>query len=105
MMEISQRLRTTHATVHYWLKRHGIPGRSWSESTYTKLNPHEDPFTIPAEYVNSLVRGQGQTELAKIVSGRGSGLLADGMSGSGHSVLTDEGDLVPAWGLPDRLRN
>lgn len=47
MMEIAQGLHTTHATVLYWLKRYGIPRRSWSESTYAKLNPDRDPFTIP----------------------------------------------------------
>ena len=47
MMEIAQELQTTHATILYWLKRYQIPRRSWSESTYVKLNPHGDPFLIP----------------------------------------------------------
>ncbi|MBI4342551.1 MAG: hypothetical protein HY599_04215 [Candidatus Omnitrophica bacterium] len=47
MMEIAQRLSTTHATVLYWLKKHAIQRRSWSESTYAKRNPIGDPFTIP----------------------------------------------------------
>ena len=84
--------------------------RQWSRHGLAVLEFHNTKFKAwldyaIEEYVNALVRGQGQTELAKIVSGRGGGLLADGMSGSGHSVLTDEGDLVPAWGLPDQLRN
>lgn len=47
MMEIAKELRTTHATVLYWLKKHKIPRRSWSESTYVKLNREGDSFTIP----------------------------------------------------------
>jgi len=48
MMEMAQELRTTHAIVLYWLKKHGIPRRSWSERTYCKLNPDGDPFAIPS---------------------------------------------------------
>ncbi len=47
MMEIAHKLGTTHATVLYWLKKHGIPRRSWSDSTYIKLNPDGDPFRLP----------------------------------------------------------
>ena len=47
MMEIAKKLRRTHATVLYWMKKHRIPRRSWSESTYCKQNPAGDPFTIP----------------------------------------------------------
>lgn len=48
MMEIASELSITHATVLYWLKKHKIPRRSWSESAYVKLNPDGDPFTIPS---------------------------------------------------------
>ena len=47
MMEIANVFGTTHAAVLYWLKKYGIARRSWSESTYIKLNPAGDPFTIP----------------------------------------------------------
>ncbi|MBI4354815.1 MAG: hypothetical protein HY597_00005 [Candidatus Omnitrophica bacterium] len=47
MMEISQALQATHATILYWMKKHKIPRRTWSESMYVKLNPDGDPFTIP----------------------------------------------------------
>ena len=47
MMEIARRLRRTHATVLYWMKKHQVPRRSWSESSYCKQNPGGDPFTIP----------------------------------------------------------
>ncbi len=47
MMEIADELHTTHATILYWLKKHDIPRRSWSESTYVKRNPLGDPFKIP----------------------------------------------------------
>lgn len=52
MMEVAQKLNVTHATVLYWLKRHGITRRSWSESTYVKLNPRGDPFTILSTFSN-----------------------------------------------------
>jgi hypothetical protein len=48
MTEVAQRLKTTHATVLYWLKKHGMPRRSWSESIYAKQNPGGHPFIIPA---------------------------------------------------------
>lgn len=46
MAEIAAQLGITHATVLYWLKRHGIPRRSWSESAYVKINRDGDPFQI-----------------------------------------------------------
>ena len=49
MAEIAKELGTTHATVLYWLKKHGVKRRSWSESTYLKLNPEGNPFDIPDE--------------------------------------------------------
>ena len=49
MMEIAQQLRTTHATVLCWLKKHGIQRRSWSESADAKLNPNGDPFSVPVQ--------------------------------------------------------
>lgn len=47
MAQIAAALGTTHATVLYWLKKHGVARRTWSESTYAKLNAERDPFTIP----------------------------------------------------------
>lgn len=46
MMEIAKKLDVTHATVNYWMKKHRLPRRGWSESTYFKLNPNGDPFKI-----------------------------------------------------------
>ncbi len=46
MMDIANRLDITHATVNYWMKKHRLPRRSWSESTYLKLNSNGDPFKI-----------------------------------------------------------
>ena len=46
MTEVARTLGTTHAAVLYWLRKFGIPRRSWSESTYIKLNPGGDPFHI-----------------------------------------------------------
>ena len=47
MMEIAGEVKTTHATVLYWLKKYEIPRRSWSQSAYVKQNRNGDPFTIP----------------------------------------------------------
>lgn len=47
MVQIARRLQTTPAAVLYWLKKHRISRRSWSESAYVKLNPNGDPFMIP----------------------------------------------------------
>lgn len=52
MAEVASKLRTTHATVLYWLKKHEITRRSWSESTYAKLNRNGDPFKIPEHLSN-----------------------------------------------------
>ncbi len=46
MMDIASRLNTTHATVNYWMKKHGLDRRAYSDSTYCKLNPKGDPFNI-----------------------------------------------------------
>jgi len=46
MMDIAQKLNTTHATIYYWFKKHNINRRSWSESAYVKQNPNGDPFQI-----------------------------------------------------------
>ena len=46
MMQIATAQHTTHARVLYWLKKHGIQRRSWSESTYVKRNPSGDPFAL-----------------------------------------------------------
>lgn len=45
-MDIAHQLNTTHATIYYWLKKHNISRRSWSESAYVKQNPDGDPFKI-----------------------------------------------------------
>ena len=50
MMQIADELQTTHATVLYWLKKFEIPRRSWSESTYVKMNPDGDPFKLPSAW-------------------------------------------------------
>lgn len=46
MMEIANRLNVTHATINYWMKKHAIPRRSCSESTYLKMNSGRNPFTL-----------------------------------------------------------
>jgi len=46
MMEIAERLRVTHATIYYWLKKYKIKRRSWRDSSYIKQNPNGDPFAI-----------------------------------------------------------
>jgi len=46
MMDIAKRLRTSHATIYYWLKKYRIKRRSWRDSSYIKQNPKGDPFKI-----------------------------------------------------------
>ena len=46
MADIAKQLKTTHAKIYYWLKKHGIQRRSRSESSYIKQNPNGDPFRI-----------------------------------------------------------
>ncbi len=48
MAEVAKKLGITHATVLYWLKKHGISRRPRSESSYVKQNPNGNPFTIPS---------------------------------------------------------
>lgn len=48
MAEVAERLGATHATVRYWLKKYGVPRRSWSESAYVKINRDGDPFDVPS---------------------------------------------------------
>lgn len=60
MMEVASKLRTTHSKVYYWLKTHGIPRRSWSDSAYIKQNPKGDPFIIPDKFSSR------QQELLKV---------------------------------------
>ena len=50
MMEVANEFGTTHAKVYYWLRKYGIPRRSWSDSAYVKQNPKGDPFTIPENF-------------------------------------------------------
>ncbi len=47
MMEVAKQLWTTHARVLYWMKKHKIEWRSWSDSAYAKQNPKGDPFKTP----------------------------------------------------------
>lgn len=44
MQEISDRTDWSYHQVTYWMSKHGIPRRSWSEAIYTKYNPDGDPF-------------------------------------------------------------
>ena len=46
MMEVSNKLGCNYNQVVYWMKKYGIPTRSWSEATYRKRNPKGDPFKI-----------------------------------------------------------
>ncbi len=46
MQDIAYKLGVTFPTVGYWMKKHNLPRRSNSESTYYKLNPNGDPFDI-----------------------------------------------------------
>ena len=50
MMEVAGEFRTTHSRVYYWLRKYGIPRRSWSDSAYAKQNPKGDSFTIPGKF-------------------------------------------------------
>ena len=74
MMQVAAALGVTHAAVLYWLRRHGIPRRSWSESTYLKLNPLGDPFSIPDE----LTTGQQKLLLASLMLYWGEGSKSTG---------------------------
>lgn len=44
MQDIAKELGCSVNKVVYWMKRHGIKRRSWSEATYIKRNPKGDPF-------------------------------------------------------------
>lgn len=46
MMEISKRTGWKYERVIYWMRKFGIPRRSWSEATYVKRNPNGDPFKL-----------------------------------------------------------
>lgn len=61
MMEIAKRERCSHSSIRYWMGRHDIPRRSWSEATYVKRNPNGDPFRIKQRLNKSdiLLRGLG----------------------------------------------
>ncbi|MCL5407715.1 MAG: hypothetical protein M1429_04440 [Patescibacteria group bacterium] len=46
MAEVAVKLGKSRHEVVYWMDKHKIPRRSWSEATYTKRNPKGDPFKI-----------------------------------------------------------
>ncbi len=77
MMEIAHKLDTTHATIYYWLKRHNINRRSWSESTYVKHNPNGNPFRIK----NKLNTKEKELLLASLML-----YLAEGHRTNKHSI-------------------
>jgi len=46
MKEISDRTGWSYHQVTYWMQKHNILRRSWSEANYIKYNPNGDPFRI-----------------------------------------------------------
>lgn len=46
MQEIADVIGCSPNKVLYWMDKHGIERRNWSEATYSKLNPGGDPFKI-----------------------------------------------------------
>lgn len=42
--QISSRLQCSEGKVNYWISKYRIQKRSISDATYTRLNPHGDPF-------------------------------------------------------------
>jgi hypothetical protein len=46
MMEIAEKMHSTHAKVYYWFKKFNIKRRQQKESSYIKHNPKGDPFEI-----------------------------------------------------------
>jgi hypothetical protein len=44
MQDIALLLKCSLHKVAYWINKHEIKTRSWSEATYLKRNPHGDPF-------------------------------------------------------------
>lgn len=46
MQEIADELQCSVNRVVYWMRRHGIKRRTWSEATYRKRNPDGDPFKL-----------------------------------------------------------
>lgn len=46
MVEIATRLQVTDHAVVWWMSKHNIPRRHWSEASYVKHNPDGDPFKI-----------------------------------------------------------
>jgi hypothetical protein len=49
MMEIAGHLGVSSQKVIYWMRKHEILRRKWSEATYVKLNPDGDPFSIKSD--------------------------------------------------------
>ena len=47
---MAKQLSCSQSKVNYWLRKYGIPRRSWSDSAYAKQNPKGDPFTIPGKF-------------------------------------------------------
>lgn len=48
MQEIADALGCSSNKVNYWMNKHGIARRNWSDATYVKSNPNGDPFYIKA---------------------------------------------------------
>lgn len=48
MQEIANELDCSLHKVAYWMEKHKVPRRSWSEATYVKHNPDGDPFSFEA---------------------------------------------------------
>lgn len=46
MPDIAKHLKCSVHKVVYWMTKHGITRRTWSESVYLKRNPKGDPFKI-----------------------------------------------------------
>ena len=49
MVEIADKLNITSPIIGYWMKKHKLSRRSNSESTYCKLNPDGDPFSVKSK--------------------------------------------------------
>lgn len=46
MAEIAKQLKVSEHKVQYWMEKHSLKRRSWSQATYCKRNPKGDPFSI-----------------------------------------------------------
>lgn len=43
-MDIAIKYKVSVHKVVYWMSKHSIPRRTWSEATYIKKHPNGDPF-------------------------------------------------------------